>query len=483
MSDYTTQIRFICESKSGLTDSVGFSGIMEAIENSVDDIFNFEWPIFDEAYRVPLEIKILRHFYTREIGEETFGLWQLRLCDRLNVIMPYYNQLYKSELIKFNPMYDVDLTTEHERANDGIQNRSEHNDFQSTDTSERNNKVNVNEDGIVDFDSNGSLNSSIANTTHERKQDNGNYAESNKIDNSSSTISNDHTSEDTNTTNTNNTSMNATENGVLENNGINESTDKSKTNDKSWGSNITNTDSITDANKRGKNVNRYSDTPQGNVNIGNAPEGSIGGSDGSVDADSVFGNGYLTNVTIVDDRNDSTDKSKTNAFSDDTSEAVSTQNINRSESVSNLTNQTTNKTETSQNRGTVVGNLNRKNNYSNESVGNETANKTGENENIGIADGTNNTNRNDVKKDKSNTYSNTIKDEVGNEKYAGSGTRTNDIIGRIKSYSTEDFIQRVSGKRGGLTYSKMLDEFRKTFLNIDRMILNDLEPLFMGLWE
>lgn len=137
MSDYTTQIRFICESKSGLTDSVGFSGIKEAIENSVDDIFNFEWPIFDEAYRVPLEIKILRHFYTREIGEETFGLWQLRLCDRLNVIMPYYNQLYKSELIKFNPMYDVDLTTEHERANDGVMNKSEHADFSREDQSER----------------------------------------------------------------------------------------------------------------------------------------------------------------------------------------------------------------------------------------------------------------------------------------------------------------------------------------------------------
>ena len=119
MSNYTTQIRFICESKSGLTESAGFKGIMEAIEGSVDEIFDFEWPIFDENYRVPLEIKILRHFYTREIGEETFGLWQLRLADRLNVIMPYYNKLYESELIKFNPMWDVDLHTEYDKINDG----------------------------------------------------------------------------------------------------------------------------------------------------------------------------------------------------------------------------------------------------------------------------------------------------------------------------------------------------------------------------
>ena len=35
MSNYTTQIRFICETKSGLTESVGFKGIMAAIEGSI----------------------------------------------------------------------------------------------------------------------------------------------------------------------------------------------------------------------------------------------------------------------------------------------------------------------------------------------------------------------------------------------------------------------------------------------------------------
>ena len=32
--------------------------------------------------------------------------------------MPYYNQLYKSELLKFNPLYDVDITTMHNRNED-----------------------------------------------------------------------------------------------------------------------------------------------------------------------------------------------------------------------------------------------------------------------------------------------------------------------------------------------------------------------------
>ena len=42
------------------------------------------------------------------------GLWKLRLDQKLNVIMPYYNQLYTSELIQFNPLYDVDVTRTHE---------------------------------------------------------------------------------------------------------------------------------------------------------------------------------------------------------------------------------------------------------------------------------------------------------------------------------------------------------------------------------
>lgn len=37
--------------------------------------------------------------------------------------MPYYNQLYKSELIKFNPMYDVDLTRAHNRGTKGNSGR------------------------------------------------------------------------------------------------------------------------------------------------------------------------------------------------------------------------------------------------------------------------------------------------------------------------------------------------------------------------
>lgn len=110
MAKYTTQVRSICESVCGLTESVGFTEIEDVIKQAAPKIFGTNWPIFDEQYRLTLETLILRHYYTREISEETVGLWKLRLVDRLNLIMPYYNQLYESEKLKFEPLNDVDYT-------------------------------------------------------------------------------------------------------------------------------------------------------------------------------------------------------------------------------------------------------------------------------------------------------------------------------------------------------------------------------------
>ena len=115
MSKYTTEVRYICEINSGLKESAGDSSVNKILESSAPKVFDFDFPIFDEDYRLPLEIKILKHFYTREIGFETVGLWKLWMDKRLNEIMPYYNQLYLSTLKEFNPFYDVDLTTESKR--------------------------------------------------------------------------------------------------------------------------------------------------------------------------------------------------------------------------------------------------------------------------------------------------------------------------------------------------------------------------------
>lgn len=119
MSKYTTEVRYICETSAGLDTSVGANSVDEVIAKALDKVFNFDFPIFDENYRAVLETKILKHFYTREIGEETVGLWKLRLNTKLNEIMPYYNKLYNSELIEFNPLYTKNYTRTGNNAEQG----------------------------------------------------------------------------------------------------------------------------------------------------------------------------------------------------------------------------------------------------------------------------------------------------------------------------------------------------------------------------
>ena len=112
MSKYTTELRFICESKAGLSNSVGFNQIDDVISNSWNKIFD-NFPIFDESYRSVLCSKILKHYYTREISAETVGLWQLWLNTRMGEIMPYYNKLYESALLEFDPFKDTNYSRNH----------------------------------------------------------------------------------------------------------------------------------------------------------------------------------------------------------------------------------------------------------------------------------------------------------------------------------------------------------------------------------
>ena len=118
MSKFTTEVRYICETANGLTESVGLDRVPEIITGAEEDIFGgvgVRYPIFDESYRSILNYKILSEYYTREICEETVGLWKLRLRTRMNKIMPYYNQLYRSQLLEFNPLYTIDLTKDSKR--------------------------------------------------------------------------------------------------------------------------------------------------------------------------------------------------------------------------------------------------------------------------------------------------------------------------------------------------------------------------------
>lgn len=110
MSKYTTEVRFICETLAEFDTSQGYGKVSDVLNASWDKVFDFDFPIFDEDYRSVLCKKILKHYYTREIGVETVGLWKLKLDTKMNEIMPIFNKRYESTLFEFNPLYDVDYT-------------------------------------------------------------------------------------------------------------------------------------------------------------------------------------------------------------------------------------------------------------------------------------------------------------------------------------------------------------------------------------
>ena len=92
------------------------------IKTLIDNDFDFgldSYPIFNETYRTILNNKILNHYYMREIGFETAGLFKFYLNNKLNEIMPYYNILYKKqeEILEKNIYNNVDLEESTNRKN------------------------------------------------------------------------------------------------------------------------------------------------------------------------------------------------------------------------------------------------------------------------------------------------------------------------------------------------------------------------------
>lgn len=394
MSKYTTELRYICESLSGLTESKGYNNINDVIANSRQRLFDFNYPIFDETYRSVLETKIIKHFYTREIGEETFGLWKLRLDDKLNLIMPYYNKLYESELLKFNPLYDVDLN--YSGQNIGV--------------------------------------------SQENSEDNltGEYANSNNQDSTREhTIKSDRTTQDMFATNDKRSLKTETE-SMSNRENIRESKENNTINENEQNININNGNAKEhySENDNGTNYNLFSDTPQGGLDgiegVSQLP--NQGNNENTTDYY------YLTDARkIIDSKNNTHDKNNEN-FSTDQNDRVGTR--------------------------TGENNVNENNNeiYSNQE--NYSSDETNENQHI--------TNNSSEYNETQNRKDYILGNNYGDNKEKRVGTKLNN--------NTEDYVKHVIGKNGGVSYSKLLNEFRSTFINIDLMIMEELEPLFFGLW-
>lgn len=359
MSKYTTELRYICEEAAGLTESKGFNDIDEIIEAAIPKVFNFDFPIFDENYRNVLLTKICRRYYTREIGSETVGLWKLRMETRLNEIMPYYNKLYESELITFNPMYDTDLTTSHEgnKEDNGTNSGTEGTNLNIT-------KHNADVEKIVD-------DGTDRETGGYTDQKSGGWTET-------KTKQGTETTHDENTTN----------------------------NDTTITSNTENT-----RNESGTDWDLHSDTPQGGLN----------------DLDQNY---YMSDARKQTHEAQNTDTGTRSDVTDGTVEYSGDGSVQ--------TNETNNDSHTD------TGKL--------EHDVDTTLKKDNERNRTLTSDGT--------------------EGHVGSRNTSGTSKLT----------STDEYVNHVVGKNSGVSYSKLLKEFRETFLNIDRDIISNLNDLFMLVW-
>lgn len=89
-----------------------FTVELGALVESGFDLGLDDYPIFDEEYRAGLNAKIIDHYWFREIGFETAGLFKRFLRRRLSEVMPYYNEVYKTTFQDFDPLANYSQTRE-----------------------------------------------------------------------------------------------------------------------------------------------------------------------------------------------------------------------------------------------------------------------------------------------------------------------------------------------------------------------------------
>lgn len=391
MSKYTTEVRYICENYANQSESKGYNSVQSILDNSWDKVFDFDFPIFDENYREPLCKKILKHFYTREIGEETVGLWKLRLDDRMNEIMPYFNKLYESELISIEPLVNYRVRTTGNNTKTGSDGVAETGQSNETDTlhgtSVRTGGYTDTHDGTDTLEKQGK--EADTKTGNIDKQKLGRISEEKK----------------------------GVGNRVQEYDGMGGTLDT-------------------------ENVDLFTDTPQGNI----ANMGTNYGTSGNPSDVPIVGDdtAYLTTAektkeTQTDNRN----WKKKDGWDDDYKETRSTIYGDYPEQGKPVP----------MNEKEVFNNVKNEKDF---------------------------TNRKDVQtkdlEDKRVYNNQTDTNDSSKQIYGNNSKNKTMTYGNTNTYL--DFVTGSKGKSD----SVLLQEFRKTFLNIDEMIMNRLNDLFMLLW-
>ena len=60
--------------------------------------------------------------------------------------------------------------------------------------------------------------------------------------------------------------------------------------------------------------------------------------------------------------------------------------------------------------------------------------------------------------------------------------RNGNILKTTNNTGSNSTTENVVGKQGTESFSKLLNEYRDTFINIDMQVINEFSDLFFGLW-
>jgi hypothetical protein len=72
-------------------------------------LFDFDYQFDDLSFKAQLEQTIIDYYYDHEIGFETPDMFKRRFKARWNRIISYYNQLYNTTLLEYNPLVNYKL--------------------------------------------------------------------------------------------------------------------------------------------------------------------------------------------------------------------------------------------------------------------------------------------------------------------------------------------------------------------------------------
>lgn len=454
MSKYTTEIRFICETLAGLTESEGYGSISSIIAKSRTKIFDFDYPIFDQAYKPVLETKILKHYYTREIGVETVGLFKHFLDVKMNEIMPFYNKLYLSDTLNFNPLYDVDYTIQHE--GEGNKSRTANENAVRTDDLRENQvhaensaeeKTHTETGNITD---NKEFNQTETKTGEDSKTnvrtEKGTIENlKNSTNTEEGTIKDDFSNEENQTGNvTDEINQDVTRADDLE---------KKTT---SGGQDVTTLEK-TDKNTRWE---LFSDTPQGSLQNINLNDGA-----------------YLTNAKKTsDDTTGSEDETTVDYGKEITENNTGTSTTSTTaENVKTLDT----KTETTGNNTKTLDTVKSASEDEIKELNTETTDTSKGGTSAETAAGGEEQNIKTIDTQAGDMLSGSAE---GSYERSNTGSQINEKEAAENIDTTDKYIRHISGKTGNQSYSSMLMEYRESLLNIDMMVINEMADLFFNLW-